>query len=184
MNLTIAEASMARPGSTGDHTVFDELARLADTLDDERIVFEVEIRIVMEWVVCAGDLLRGMCEAPSHTFNPVNGSEYETEPSCRMRDTKNKRSVWQNEVYTDTDEWEQLHTIESRVPSQLKKVVVHQTSSVVSGERVFGLWERAKTVWAEEGKRANMKEMTEMTATSRGTDFGAWAVSSLLWESA
>ena len=93
MNLTIAEASMARPGSTGDHTVFDELARLADTLDDERIVFEVEIRIVMEWVVCAGDLLRGMCEAPSHTFNPVNGSEYETEPSCRMRDTKNKRSL-------------------------------------------------------------------------------------------
>lgn len=84
---------MARPGSTGGYAVFDELERLANTLDDGRIVLGIEIPTVMEWVVCAGNLLRGQCEVPSHTFNSVNGSEYKAEPSYRIRDTKNKRGL-------------------------------------------------------------------------------------------
>jgi hypothetical protein len=61
INQTIEEASMARSKSTGDYAVFNGLARLADTLEDERIVLEIEIPMVMEWVVRAGDLLRGIC---------------------------------------------------------------------------------------------------------------------------
>jgi hypothetical protein len=40
-----------------------------------------------------------------YTFNSVNGSEYEAEPSCRMRDTKNKRGVWQGSRGSGLEKW-------------------------------------------------------------------------------
>jgi hypothetical protein len=116
INQAVAEATMARSGLMIDDVGFDGLSRLADTLEDERADLEVEVPMVKEWVVCAGDLLRGMCEAPPRTSNSVEGSDYGAEAERRMRGLKNKRGLWQGGRGPSLERWnfwkERLREIE------------------------------------------------------------------------
>jgi hypothetical protein len=95
-NQAIAEANMARFGLMGDDVGvgFDGLARLADTLEDDQADLEIEVLMVREWVIHAGDLLRGMCVAASQTSKSVNVSEHEAQAARRMRDTNHERGAW------------------------------------------------------------------------------------------
>jgi hypothetical protein len=133
-NQAIAEAVIARSGLMGDDVGFDGLSRLADTLEDERADLEVEIPMVKEWVVCAGDLLCGMCEAPPRTSNSVDGCDYEAEAERRMRGLKNKRGLWQGVRGPSLERWnfwkERLREIEG---NQDIKQVVREAAKVAIG---------------------------------------------------
>jgi hypothetical protein len=134
VNQAIGEATMAKSGLMGDYVGFDGLSRLAHTLEHESADLEVEIPMVREWVVCAGDLLRGMCEAPPRTSNSVDGSDYEAEAERRMRCLPNKRSLWQDNKGPSLERWnfwkERLRQIEG---DQDIKQAVREAAKVAVG---------------------------------------------------
>jgi hypothetical protein len=108
ISQAIAEAMMARSSLMGDDVDvgFDGLARLADTLEDDQADLEIEVLMVREWVIHAGDLLRGLCVAASHTSNSVDVSEHKAQASRRMRDTNYTRGAWLGAKGPSLERWE------------------------------------------------------------------------------
>jgi hypothetical protein len=108
INQATAEAMMERSRLMEDGVGlgFEGLARLADALEDEKANLEVEIPMVREWLVHAGDLLHGLCETQSRTSNSVNGSKHEAEMGRTMRDTDTRRGLWQGIRGPSTERWE------------------------------------------------------------------------------
>ena len=76
-NIACADASFAVSGIFGDRECVEGLARLADTLEDEAAVLDIEMIIVREWVVNAGETMFEMCKQGLQHHRLRNAKELE-----------------------------------------------------------------------------------------------------------
>ncbi|CAD0089975.1 unnamed protein product [Aureobasidium vineae] len=90
--IATADALLAVYGILGERAKAEGLARLADSLEDESAVLRLEMPIVKEWLLNAGDMLFEMCKAESRHCLLGNSAELKQKSIGRTR-----RELWKGE---------------------------------------------------------------------------------------
>ena len=98
-NIACADASFAVSGIFGDRECVEGLARLADTLEDEAVVLDIEMIIVREWVVNAGETMFEMCKQGLQHHRLRNAKELEEVGG------KGERQLWKGDSGASLERW-------------------------------------------------------------------------------
>jgi len=98
-NIACADALFAVYGVFGGRECVEGLARLADTLEDEAAMLDIEKIVVRGWVVNAGGMLFGMCKEGSQHPLLRNAKEFKKEFGQK------KRGIWKGGGGASLERW-------------------------------------------------------------------------------
>ena len=99
VNIACADALFAVSGIFGDRECVEGLARLADTLEDETAVLDVEMIVVRGWVENAGQVMFEMCEKGLQHYRLRNAKESGEDGG------KRERELWRGEGGASLKRW-------------------------------------------------------------------------------
>ncbi|CAD0114647.1 unnamed protein product [Aureobasidium uvarum] len=99
--IAVADALLSVSGILGERAKAEGLARLAHTLEDEDAVLRVEILILREWLLNAGDMLFGMCRDGFQHDLLDNSVELEKKSVGKPR-----RELWKEDSDASLPRWQ------------------------------------------------------------------------------
>jgi hypothetical protein len=112
-NIACADALFAVSGIFGDRECMEGLARLADTLEDKGAMLDIEIIIVKEWLLNAGDMLFETCKEGKQHCLLRNAKDFKDEFG------RKERELWKGDSGASLERWrfwkERLGQIEKDV---------------------------------------------------------------------
>ncbi|KAI4736614.1 hypothetical protein E4T50_12897 [Aureobasidium sp. EXF-12298] len=98
-NIACADALFAVSGIFGERECMEGLARLADTLEDNAAMLDIEIVIVREWLLNAGNMLFETCGEGKQHYLLRNAKDFKDEFG------RKERELWNGDSGASLERW-------------------------------------------------------------------------------
>lgn len=98
-NIACADALFAVSGIFGERECMEGLARLADTLEDKAAMLDIEMVIVREWLLNAGNMLFEMCKEGKQHYLLRKARDFKEEVG------RDRRELWMGDSGANLERW-------------------------------------------------------------------------------